>query len=62
MSGINPYQYMQQLAAQIDSMETPERLNRALDEMEYLFEIIPPELQSPAEELIARLRQKLGLN
>ncbi len=29
------------------------------DEVEYLFEVIPPELQGPAEQLIDRLRAEL---
>jgi hypothetical protein len=34
-------------------------IDKALDEMEYLFEVIDPELQHLAEDLIARLRDKL---
>jgi hypothetical protein len=30
-----------------------------LDELEYLFEVIPPEMQDPAEKLISQLRDKL---
>jgi len=31
----------------------------ALDRVEYLFEVIPPELQDPVEQLIAELRTRL---
>ena len=34
-------------------------IQTVLDEVEYLFEVIPPELQEPAEILIAQLRRKL---
>ena len=35
-------------------------IEKALDEMEYLFEVIPPELQDNAEKLISLLRDKLS--
>ena len=59
MSGVTPYISMNKIAARLDELETFESITEALDEVEYLFEVIPPELQEPAETLIALLREKL---
>jgi len=59
MSGVTPYITLEQIAARMKDMDTYEAVNEALDEVEYLFEVIPPELQEPAETLIAQLRNKL---
>jgi len=50
---------MNRIAARLDELDTHESVTEALDEVEYLFEVIPPELQEPAETLIALLRDKL---
>ena len=60
MNGIDPYAYMQQVASQMDRFENRDEIETVLDELEYLFEVIPPELQGPAEQLILLLRQKLA--
>ena len=59
MSGVTPYISMNKIAARLDELDTYESVTEALDEIEYLFEVIPPELQEPAETLIALLREKL---
>ena len=59
MSGVTPYKTIQEIAGRLHELDTRESVNEALDEVEYLFEVIPPELQDPAEELIAQLRYKL---
>ena len=59
MSGVTPYITLAQIAARMKDMHTYEAVNEALDEVEYLFEVIPPELQDPAETLISQLREKL---
>jgi len=60
MSGVTPYISMNKIAARLDELNTYESITEALDEVEYLFEVIPPELQEPAETLIALLREKLA--
>ena len=60
MSGVTPYISMNKIAARLDELNTRESITEALDEVEYLFEVIPPELQEPAETLIALLREKLN--
>ncbi len=59
MSGVTPYITIAQIASRMKEMNTYEVVNEALDEVEYLFEVIPPELQDPAETLISQLREKL---
>ena len=59
MSGINPYAYMQQVAIEMDNLKERAEIETVLDELEYLFEVIPPEMQDNAEKLISLLRVKL---
>jgi len=60
MSGIDPYAYMQQVSMQMHELNTRSEIETALDELEYLFEVIPPEMQDNAETLITMLRKKLA--
>jgi ribosome assembly protein YihI (activator of Der GTPase) len=59
MNGLDPYAYMQQVSAELERLG-PEQLNTVLDELEYLFEVIPPELQDLADGLMERVRHRLG--
>ena len=60
MSGIDPYAYMQQVSMQMHELNTREEIETALDELEYLFEVISPDMQDSAEQLISMLREKLS--
>jgi hypothetical protein len=60
MNGIDPYAYMQQVAVKMDELNSRSEIETVLDELEYLFEVIPPEMQDNAEKLIAMLREKLS--
>ena len=59
MQGVDPVAYMQLVAGLLDSLQDRRAIENALDEMEYLFEIIDPALQDSASDLISRLRAKL---
>lgn len=59
MSGIDPYAYMQEIALRMKELTSRSELETVLDELEFLFEVIPPEMQDNAETLIAQLRKKL---
>ena len=61
MNGIDPYAYMQQVAIKLDQLTSRDEIETVLDELEYLFEVIPPEMQDNAEKLISLLREKLSL-
>ena len=60
MNGVDPYAYMQQVAISMDELKTKHEIETVLDELEYLFEVIPPEMQDNAETLIGQLREKLA--
>jgi len=60
MSGIDPYAYMQQVSMQMQDLKSRSDIETALDELEYLFEVIPPDMQDSAEQLITMLREKLA--
>ena len=60
MNGIDPYAYMQQVAIKMNELTTRNEIETVLDELEYLFEVIPPEMQDNAETLISMLREKLA--
>lgn len=59
MNGVDPYAYMQQVATRMHALTERDEIEAVLDELEYLFEVIPPEMQDNAETLIAQLREKL---
>ena len=59
MSGIDPYAYLQQVAVRLPELGSKTEIETVLDELEYLFEVIPPDLQDNAEHLISMLRNRL---
>jgi hypothetical protein len=60
MNGIDPYAYMQQVSTRMHELVERHQIEEVLDELEYLFEVIPPEMQDVAEQLISLLRSKLA--
>jgi hypothetical protein len=59
MDGIDPMAYMQQVAARMNEITDRREIETVLDEVEYLFDALEPELQDPAYQLIEQLRAKL---
>jgi hypothetical protein len=59
MSGVNPYVYLQQVAGRLTQLSDRSEIETLLDEVEYLYEVLDPELQEPAEQLLAQLRARL---
>lgn len=59
MTGVNPYSYLAEVSKTMDSMAQRDEIEKALDQVEYLYEVIPPELQYLAEPIIEALRKKL---
>ena len=59
MNGIDPYAYMQQVASRMNELVERQQIEEVLDELEYLFEVMPPDIQDLAEQLIAQLRGRL---
>jgi len=56
--GVDPYNYLTEVSRKIDILTQRDEIETALDEVEYLFEVIPPELQDLAEPIIRALRKK----
>lgn len=59
MNGIDPYSYMHNISSKMDDLVSKQEIETVLDEIEYLFEVIPPDMQDNAEILIEMLRKKL---
>ena len=60
MTGINPYSTLLEVSRVMDTLTQRDEIEAALDQVEYLFEVIPPELQDLAEPIIETLRKKLA--
>ncbi len=58
MSLPDPYAYLQEVARRLPNLTRRDEIDALLDEVEYLFEVIPPELQDPAYAIIDQLRAK----
>ena len=58
--GIDPYGYLAEVSSVLDTLTQRDEIETVLDEVEYLFEVIPPELQDLAEPIIEALRKKLA--
>ena len=59
MPGVNPYLYLHQVAGRLTQLTERSEIETLLDEVEYLYEVIDPELQESADQLIAQLRARL---
>ena len=60
MNGVDPYAYLRTVSVNMERLTQPEQIERVLDEVEYLFEVIPPEMQDLAEPIILELRRRLA--
>jgi hypothetical protein len=60
MSGITPYRTLHDIARALPALTTHAEIEAALDQVEYLFEVMPPDMQEYAEPVIASLRAKLA--
>lgn len=58
--GVDPYRYLAQVSSNMHHLTERNHIETVLDEVEYLFEVIPPELQHLAEPVIDELRRKLS--
>ena len=60
MSGVTPYRTLHDIARALPQLTGRAEIEAALDELEYLFEVMPPEMQEYAEPVIDTLRRKLA--
>ena len=58
MPGVNPYAYLQQVAGRLTQLTDRSEIETLLDEVEYLYEVLDPELQDSAEQLIAQFGEE----
>jgi hypothetical protein len=58
MDGVDPYAFLQSAAGQLDGMDAAS-LDRLLDDLEYLYEVLDPELQPLADGVMERARARL---
>ncbi len=56
---IEPYRYLEQLAQHMDTLHTAEQIHKALDELDFVYEALPPEHQDLATPLIQQLTARL---
>ncbi|MEA3411625.1 MAG: hypothetical protein U9R74_08805 [Pseudomonadota bacterium] len=49
---MDPLKQLQAIARSVDSLETEDEINKALDEAEFVFELLEPELQDAADQII----------
>jgi hypothetical protein len=47
----NPYQHLQKISAEIDSYDTRDKIDRALDELDFIHELFEPEMQPMAAKV-----------
>jgi len=57
---VTPYRTLHDIARALPELVQRAEIEAALDELEYLFEVIPPEMQEYAEPVIEALRRKLA--
>jgi hypothetical protein len=56
---VEPYRYLEQVAGKVDSLDDREEINQVIDELQLVYEILDPEFQGLADDLIARLNARL---
>ena len=55
---IKPYKYLQKVATVLDTLEICDQIMQILDEIEFLYEVLDPELQELAADFIQRLNNR----
>lgn len=58
VDGVDPYAFLQSAASRLDGMDAAS-LDRLLDNLEYLYEVLDPELQPLADGVLERARARL---
>jgi len=50
MTGVNPYSYLVEISSMMDTLTQRDEIETALEQVEYLFEVIPPDHAEPIIE------------
>lgn len=56
---MQPYHYLEQAGATLDSLDDSNEIEKVLDELEVIYELLDPEFKDLADDLIGRLNGKL---
>jgi hypothetical protein len=59
MTVIHPDRYINEIARRMPELTGRDEIEEALDRLEYIYEVIAPEMQDNVETLIRMLRVKL---
>ena len=59
VDGVDPYAFLQSAAGRLDGMDAAS-LDRLLDDLEYLYEVMDPELQPLADGVMEQARARLA--
>ena len=59
MTVIHPNRYINEIARRMPELTGRDEIEEALDRLEYIYEVIAPEMQDNVETLIRMLRVKL---
>lgn len=51
----NPFQHLQKISAEIDQYDTRDKIDRVLDELDFIHELFEPEMQS----MVTKVRDAL---
>ena len=59
MAVVHPDRYINEIARRMPELTGRDEIEEALDRLEYVYEVVPPEVQDNVETLIRMLREKL---
>ena len=59
MAVVHPGRYIIEIARRMPEIKDRGEIEEALDRLEYVYEVVPPEMQENVETLIRMLRDKL---
>ena len=59
MAVVHPDRYINEIARRMPELTGRDEIEEALDRLEYVYEVVPPEVQDNVEILIRMLRDKL---
>ncbi|UJS24898.1 hypothetical protein [Thiothrix winogradskyi] len=54
----NPYKHLQKIAGELDSYDTRDKIDRVLDELDFIHELIDPEAQPMVSQVTKTLMER----
>jgi len=59
MAVVHPGRYINEIARRMPELTGRDEIEEVLDRLEYVYEVVPPEMQDNVEKLIRMLHDKL---